>query len=117
MRPIPRLVVALALAVLAVVPAAWAADTSLHLVLTPSQKPTDLLAAGEEFGRALGKLVGATVRVTVVSDYAAVVEALRNRTADLAFVHPARYVLSNREAKPTIITRNLWHGNGELTSR
>src|SRR5438093_10856046 len=86
MRPIPRLVVALALAVLAVVPAAWAADTSLHLVLTPSQKPTDLLAAGEEFGRALGRLVGASVRVTVASDYAAVVEALRNRTADLAFV-------------------------------
>src|SRR2546430_13454654 len=88
MRPIPRLVVALALAVLAVGPAAWAADTSLHLVLTPSQKPTDLLAAGEEFGRALGRLVGASVRVTVASDYAAVVEALRNRTADLAFVHP-----------------------------
>src|SRR5438445_12717248 len=91
MRPIPRLVVALALAVLAVVPAAWAADTSLHLVLTPSQKPTDLLAAGEEFGRALGRLVGASVRVTVASDYAAVVEALRNRAADIAFVHPVGY--------------------------
>ena len=37
----------------------------LHLVLTPSQKPTDLLAAGEEFGRVLGGLVGTPVRVTV----------------------------------------------------
>src|SRR3989441_11772465 len=117
MRPIPRLVVALALAVLAVVPAAWAADTSLHLVLTPSQKPTDLLAAGEEFGRALGRLVGASVRVTVASDYAAVVEALRNRTADLAFVHPVGYVLANREAKATIVARNLWHGKSSFTSR
>src|SRR5437867_8346120 len=117
MRPIPRLVVALALAVLAVVPAAWAADTSLHLVLTPSQKPTDLLAAGEEFGRALGRLVGASVRVTVASDYAAVVEALRNRTADLAFVHPVGYVLANREARATIVARNLWHGKSSFTSR
>src|SRR6266566_628519 len=117
MRPIPRLVVALALAVLAVVPTAWAADTSLHLVLTPSQKPTDLLAAGEEFGRALGRLVGASVRVTVASDYAAVVEALRNRTADLAFVHPVGYVLANREAKATIVARNLWHGKSSFTSR
>ena len=117
MRPIPRLVVALALAVPAVVPAAWAADTSLHLVLTPSQKPTDLLAAGEEFGRALGRLVGASVRVTVASDYAAVVEALRNRTADLAFVHPVGYVLANREAKATIVARNLWHGKSAFTSR
>src|SRR5881227_4075738 len=117
MRPIPRLVVALALAVLAVVPAAWAADTSLHLVLTPSQKPTDLLAAGEEFGRALGRLVGASVRVTVASDYAAVIEALRNRTADLAFVHPVGYVLASREAKATIVVRNLWHGKSSFTSR
>src|SRR6059036_1627723 len=117
MRPIPRLVVALALAVLAVIPAAWAAETSLHLVLTPSQKPTDLLAAGEEFGRALGRLVGASVRVTVASDYAAVVEALRNRTADLAFVHPVGYVLASREAKATIMVRNLWHGKSSFTSR
>src|SRR2546430_12830475 len=117
MRPIRRLVVALGLGVLAVVPAAWAADTSLRLALTPSQKPTDLLAAGEEFGRGLGRLVGASVRVTVASDYAAVVEALRNRTADLAFVHPVGYVLANREAKATIVARNLWHGKSSFTSR
>src|SRR5262245_41932229 len=69
-------------------PATEAADRPLHLVLTPSQKPTDLLAAGEEFARALGRLAGVPVRVTVASDYAAVIEALRNRSADLAFVHP-----------------------------
>jgi hypothetical protein len=33
----------------------WAADAPLHLVLTPSQKPTDLLATGEEFGKVLGR--------------------------------------------------------------
>jgi phosphonate transport system substrate-binding protein len=89
----------------------------LHLVLTPSQKPTDLLAAGEEFGQALGKLYGAPVRVTVASDYAAVIEALRNRTADLAFVHPGGYVLASREAKARIVARNLWHGKSTFTSR
>jgi phosphonate transport system substrate-binding protein len=90
---------------------------SLHLVLTPSQKPTDLLAAGEEFGRVLGRLVGMPVRVTVASDYAAVVEALRNRTADLAFTHPGGYVLASREAKATIVAKNLWHGKSSFTSR
>jgi phosphonate transport system substrate-binding protein len=90
---------------------------ALHLVLTPSQKPTDLLAAGEEFGQALGKLYGAPVRVTVASDYAAVIEALRNRTADLAFVHPVGYVLASREAKARIVARNLWHGKSTFTSR
>jgi phosphonate transport system substrate-binding protein len=95
----------------------WAADPPLHLVLTPSQKPTDLLATGDEFGRVLTKLTGIPVRVTVASDYAAVVEALRNRTADLAFVHPGGYVLASREAKATIVVRNLWHGKSSFTSR
>jgi phosphonate transport system substrate-binding protein len=94
-----------------------AAQTSLHLVLTPSQKPTDLLAAGEEFGKVLGGLAGVPVRVTVASDYAAVIEALRNRTADLAFVHPGGYVLASREAKARIVVRNLWHGKSSFTSR
>jgi phosphonate transport system substrate-binding protein len=95
---------------------AEAADR-LHLVLTPSQKPTDLLATGEEFGQVLGKLVGVAVRVTVASDYAAVIEALRNRTADLAFVHPGGYVLASREAKAMIVAKNLWHGKATFTSR
>jgi len=96
---------------------ARAADTPLHLVLTPSQKPTDLLAAGDEFGRALGALVRVPVRVTVASDYAGVVEALRNRTADLAFVHPVGYVLANREAKAVIVAKNQWHGKTTYSAR
>jgi phosphonate transport system substrate-binding protein len=110
---------ALALVALAGVTSApaRAADPPLHLVLTPSQKPTDLLAAGEEFGRVLGDMVGTRIRVTVASDYAAVVEALRNKTADLAFVHPAGYVLANREAKAMIVAKNQWHGKTSFTAR
>jgi phosphonate transport system substrate-binding protein len=110
-----RFLITASLALLA--PPTWAADPPLHLVLTPSQKPTDLLATGEEFGRVLGKLAGIPMRVTVASDYAAVIEALRNRTADLAFVHPGGYVLASREAKATIVVRNLWHGKSSFTSR
>jgi phosphonate transport system substrate-binding protein len=94
-----------------------AQQKSLHLVLTPSQKPTDLLVAGEEFGAALGKLVDLPVRVTVASDYAAVVEALRNKSADLAFLHPAGYVLANREAKAMILAQDRWHGNTSYRAR
>jgi phosphonate transport system substrate-binding protein len=106
-----------ALALVVAAPRAVADADGLHLVLTPSQKPTDLLATGEEFGKVLGGLVGMPVRVTVASDYAAVIEALRNRTADLAFVHPGGYVLASREAKAMIIARNLWHGKSSFTSR
>ena len=110
------LVLGLALAPLAFGRRARAA-AGLHLVLTPSQKPTDLLATGEEFGQVLGKLVGVPVRVTVASDYAAVIEALRNHTADLAFVHPGGYVLASREAKAVIVAKNLWHGKSSFTAR
>src|SRR5947207_15281925 len=115
MRALTSLMSLLALAAALAGPAA--AQTSLHLVLTPSQKPTDLLASGEEFARVLGGLVGLPVRTTVASDYAAVIEALRNRTADLAFVHPGGYVLASREARATIVARNLWHGKSSFTSR
>jgi phosphonate transport system substrate-binding protein len=113
-----RVVLGLLLGIAALAaPPAGAADKPLHLVLTPSQKPTDLLAVGEEFGRVLGQLAGTPVRVTVASDYAAVIEALRNQTADLAFVHPAGYVLANREAKARIVAKNQWHGKTTFTSR
>jgi phosphonate transport system substrate-binding protein len=107
---------ALALALLAASPPGVAAD-GLHLVLTPSQKPTDLLTTGEEFAKVLARLTGIPVRVTVASDYAAVIEALRNRSADLAFVHPVGYVLASREAKATIVAKNLWHGKSSFTAR
>jgi phosphonate transport system substrate-binding protein len=112
-----RFTAALAAGLALGVPAATVAQSSLHLVLTPSQKPTDLLATGEEFGQVLGKLIGVPVRVTVASDYAAVIEALRNRTADLAFVHPGGYVLASREAKARIVAKNLWHGKSSFTAR
>jgi phosphonate transport system substrate-binding protein len=115
MHALTSLIGLLALAVALAGPAV--AQTSLHLVLTPSQKPTDLLATGRGVRRVLGSLAGVPVRVTVASDYAAVIEALRNRTADLAFVPPGGYVLASREAKATIVVRNLWHGKSSFTSR
>lgn len=107
----------IALATLAAPALGRARSKPIHLVLTPSQKPTNLLEAGDEFGRVLGGLTGLAFRVTVASDYAAVIEALRNRTADLAFVHPVGYVLASREAKATIVARNLWHGKATFTAR
>src|SRR6266436_2273107 len=106
-----------ALALSAIAPGNALAADGLHLVLTPSQKPTDLMATGDEFAKVITKLTGIPVRVTVASDYAAVIEALRNRTADLAFVHPGGYVLASREAKAVIVAKNLWHGKSSFTSR
>ena len=114
----PRGLRALALAALVgLVPAGLAAEPPLILALTPSKDPTALQEAGDEFARTLTRVSGIPVRAQVASDYAGVVEALRSRRVDLAFVHPVGYVLANREAGCQILVRDVWQGKIAYTAR
>lgn len=98
---------------------AGAAESPKQLVMavTPSNIPTELFKASEAFAGALGKRLGIPIKVYMPTDYLGVVEALRNKTADLAFVHPAGYVFSNREARAQIVAVDVWHGKTSYTSR
>jgi phosphonate transport system substrate-binding protein len=98
---------------------AWAAEPPKQLVMaiTPSNKPTELFKASEVFAAELGKKLDARIKVYMPTDYLGVVEALRNQTADIAFVHPAGYVFANREAKAQIVAVDVWHGKTSYTSR
>jgi phosphonate transport system substrate-binding protein len=89
----------------------------LVMAVTPSNIPTELFKASEAFALELGKKLGLTIKVYMPTDYLGVVEALRNKTADLAFVHPAGYVFANREAKAQIVAVDVWHGKTNYTSR
>lgn len=106
-------------AALGSVVAAGAAESPKQLVMavTPSNIPTELFKASEAFAAELGKKLGLSIKVYMPTDYLGVVEALRNRTADLAFVHPAGYVFANREAKAQIVAVDVWHGKTSYTSR
>jgi len=97
--------------------AAAAADEPLVLALTPSRDPTALQEAGAAFAKAVTRLSGVPIRAQVASDYAGVVEALRSRRVDLAFVHPVGYVLANREAGCLILVRDIWQGKTAYTAR
>lgn len=98
---------------------AGAAEPPKQLVMavTPSNIPTELFKASEAFAAELGKKLGVPIKVYMPTDYLGVVEALRNKTADLAFVHPAGYVFANREAKAQIVAVDVWHGKTSYTSR
>ena len=89
----------------------------LVMAVTPSNIPTELFKASEVFAAELGKRLGVPIKVYMPTDYLGVVEALRNKTADMAFVHPAGYVFSNREAKAQIVAVDVWHGKTSYTSR
>lgn len=112
------LVVAVALVVGSAVGAgAGEMPRQLVMAITPSNIPTELFKASEVFAAELGKKLGLSIKVYMPTDYLGVVEALRNKTADLAFVHPAGYVFANREAKAQIVAVDVWHGKTSYTSR
>jgi phosphonate transport system substrate-binding protein len=97
--------------------AAPALAQPLTLALTPSRDPTALQEAGDAFARTIARLSGVPVKAQVASDYAGVIEALRSRRVDLAFVHPVGYVLANREAGCLILVRDVWQGKTSYTAR
>ncbi|MBI4572283.1 MAG: phosphate/phosphite/phosphonate ABC transporter substrate-binding protein [candidate division NC10 bacterium] len=98
---------------------AGAAESPKQLVMavTPSNIPTELFKASEAFAAELGKKLGVPIKVYMPTDYLGVVEALRNKTADMAFVHPAGYVFASQEAKAQIVAVDVWHGKTSYTSR
>lgn len=91
-------------------------DTTLTLALTPSRDPTALKEAGDAFAKAITQVSGVPVKAIVASDYAGVIEALRSKRVDLAFVHPVGYVLANREAGCQILVRDIWQGKTAYTA-
>lgn len=117
LQAIGRLALALLLALGGDAIGVGAQTTPLTLVFTPSRDPTALKDAGDAFAKTLTELSGVPVRALVASDYAGVIEALRSRRVDLAFVHPVGYVLANREAGCRILVRDVWQGKTAYTAR
>jgi phosphonate transport system substrate-binding protein len=114
------LALGLLLALLAVVAGLIACsrqEPSLTLVLTPSRDPTALKEAGDAFAKTITQISGVPIKAIVASDYAGVIEALRSRRVELAFVHPVGYVLANREAGCQILVRDVWQGKTAYTAR
>jgi phosphonate transport system substrate-binding protein len=93
---------------LAAVRGASALEKPLVMAFTPSRDPSALQESADAFVAVLAGLSGVPVRAQVASDYAGVIEALRSRRVDLAFVHPVGYVLARREAGCEILVRDVW---------
>ena len=78
------------------------------MAFTPSRDPTALQESADAFVATVARLSGVPLRAQVASDYAGVIEALRSRRVDLAFVHPVGYVRARREAGCEILVRDVW---------
>jgi phosphonate transport system substrate-binding protein len=64
-----------------------------------------------------GKLSGLPVKAIVASDYAGVVEALRSRLVEMAFVHSVGYVYASREAGCRILAKATRRGAATYAAR
>jgi phosphonate transport system substrate-binding protein len=65
----------------------------------------------------LSQRLGIPVKGYIASDYAGVIEALRSKNIDLAFVPPVGYVVASREAGCRIIAKDVWCGKTSFTGR
>jgi phosphonate transport system substrate-binding protein len=97
--------------------AATMPETPLLMAFTPSRDPTALQESADAFVATVTRLSGVPLRAQVASDYAGVIEALRSRRVDLAFVHPVGYVLARREAGCEILVRDIWEGKTAYKAR
>ncbi len=112
-----RLPIVVSLLALSWAAAPATAQSPLTLALTPSRDPTALQEAGDAFAKTITQISGVPIKAIVASDYAGVIEALRSRRVELAFVHPVGYVLANREAGCQILVRDVWQGKTAYTAR
>ena len=90
---------------------------AIRVAFTPSRDPTVLQEAAGQFAEVFGKLSGFPVKAVVASDYTGVVEALRSRFVEMAFVHSVGYVYASREAGCRILAKAIRRGTATYTAR
>lgn len=95
-----------------------AADPSpLRIVFIAYQNPDQLIENVEPVIEYLERSLGSKVEHFVATDYAAVVEALRNDAADVGFMGPLQAVIAQREAGALPILGEIYEGSETYVSR
>ncbi len=103
--------------VLAAAAAAVAAATPLRIAFIAYENPNQLLENVEPVVAYLERRLGRPIMPFVATDYAGVVEALRNDTADVGFMGPLQYVIAHREAGARAILGEVYNGSATYVSQ
>lgn len=98
-------------------PSATAQTKELRIAFIPYANPKQLLQDVQPVSRFIGRKLGVKVTSFVVLDYAAVVEALRAKRADVAFMGPLQYVLARQEAGAIPILGEKYNGKATYTAK
>lgn len=96
---------------------AGSADDELRVVFIAYQNPDQLLEEVEPVVGYLQDRLGLRIREYVATDYSGVVEALRNKTADVGFMGPLQYVMAHRQAGAVPILGEIYNGKSTYVSQ
>ncbi len=116
---ITRLLTVFSLALCLAAPLAGAetAADPLRIVFIAYQNPDQLVEDVEPVVDYLQDRLGREVKSFVATDYAGVVEALRNETADAGFMGPLQYVMAHDQAGAYPILGEVYNGSPTYVSR
>lgn len=112
-----RVGVAVLLVSVWLVSASWAGTEKLKIVFIAYQSPDQVVEDVKPVVAYLEKSMGMEVKHYVVSDYAGIVEALRNASADMGFMGPLQYVLAHSMAGAYPILGEVYKGKPSYVSR
>jgi phosphonate transport system substrate-binding protein len=83
----------------------------LRIGLVPFETGEELLKDIQPLMDVISKGMGQEVRPTVAADYTGVIEALKNKQLDIAFLSPASYVMAKQEANVKILVKSQRDGS------
>jgi phosphonate transport system substrate-binding protein len=85
---------------------------ALRVGFVPSENMQEVLKNAQPIVDRLHKELDMPVQPFVATDYAGVVEALRGKKLDIAFMNPAAYVLAKDEANVKVLMKSVRRGGG-----
>jgi len=94
-----------------------AKNKELRVVFIAYENPDQLIEDVQPVVAYLEQRLSRKVRPFVATDYAGVVEALRNETADIGFMGPLQYLLAHEQAGAVPILGEVYSGQPWYTAR
>lgn len=98
MKPIRKLLCAVSVALPLLASFSVQAETALRIGLIPSEDSQSMIKSSQQVLDQLEQHLGMPVKPFVATDYNGVIEALRSKKLDVAYLGPFSYVLANRMA-------------------
>ena len=90
---------------------------AFRIVFIAYENPDQLLENVDPVVEYLEQALDREVRAFVATDYAGVVEALRNKTADVGFMGPLQYIMAHTHAGALPLLGEIYNGKATYVSR